>query len=93
MLISLANTSIDGWIKSPNDIKIDFFDSSNFPGDPRMIAGQNVAGVSIKIQDVTVGIDHMQTELKLGEGSLGIFGIQGLRAQFSGNVHIFTRMD
>ena len=93
MLISLANTTLNGWISSPNDIKIDYFDNSNFPGDPRMIVGQNVAGVSLKIKDVTVGIDHFQTELKMGEGSLGVFGIQGMRARFSGNVHIFTRMD
>jgi hypothetical protein len=93
MLVSLANTTLNGWISSPNDIKIDFFDSGNFPGDPRMIAGQNVAGISISAQNVEVGIDNFQTELKMGEGSLGFFAIQGLRAQFSGNVHIFSRLD
>jgi hypothetical protein len=93
MMISMANTTLDGWISSPNDIEIDFFDSSNFPHDPRMIAGQNVAGVSIKVRDVEVGIDNFQTELKMGEGSLGLFAIQGFRAHFSGNVHIFTRTD
>jgi hypothetical protein len=93
MLISLANTTLDGWISSPNDIEIDFINGDNFAHDPRLIVGKNVAGVSIKMKDLEVGIDNFQTELKLGEGSLGIFGVQGFRAQFSGNVHIFTRLD
>jgi hypothetical protein len=91
--ISLTDTTLRGWISSPNDIKIEYFDQGNFPGDPRMIAGKNVAGVSVKVQDMTVAIDEFQTNLKLGEESLGIFGMYGMRAHISGNVHIFTRAD
>ena len=93
MMVSLTDTTLRGWISSPNDIEIDYFDSGNFPHDPRMIMGQNVAGMSIKLQDVTVAIDEFQTNLKIGEGSLGTFGVFGLRAHISGNVHIFTRLD
>ena len=93
LMVSLANTTLRGWISSPNDIEIDYFENGNFPHDPRMIAGQNVAGVSVKVKDVTVAIDEFKTDLKIGEGSLGTFGVFGLRAHFSGNVHIFTRLD
>lgn len=92
-LITLADTTLRGWISSPNDIEIDYVDASDFQGDPRIKPGQNVAGVSIKVKDLTVAVDEFQTNLMLGEQSLGTFGMFGFRAQFSGNVHIFTRAD
>jgi hypothetical protein len=93
LLISLADTTMRGWIASPNDIEINFVDASDFQNDPRIKPGQNVSGVSIKVKDVTVAVDEFRSDLKLGEGSLGTFGIFGMRAHFSGNVHIFTRAD
>ncbi|MFZ5572857.1 MAG: DUF6160 family protein [Thermodesulfobacteriota bacterium] len=84
--LTFADTTLNGWISSPNGMNIDFITEQT-------AAGNNVTALSINMQDMTVAIDDFKTNIKLGDSSLGVFGIQGLRAQISGNVRIYTRSD
>jgi hypothetical protein len=84
--LTMADTTLQGWISSPNGINIDFVTEQT-------AAGNSVTALSIDMQDLTVAIDDFKTNIKLGDASLGVFGIKGLRAQISGNVRIYTRND
>lgn len=83
---SLANTNMNGWISSANGINIDFVTE-------KTSKGTDVTALSVTMKDLTVAIDNFRTDVKLGDATLGTFGIQGLRAQISGNVRIYARGD
>ncbi len=84
--LTFADTTMNGWISSPNGMNIDFVTE-------KTAAGTNVTALSVNMQDLTVAIDDFKTNIKLGDSSLGVFGIMGMRAQISGNVRIYTRND
>ncbi len=84
--LSMADTTMRGWISSPNGINIDFVTE-------KTSKGTDVTALSVTMKDFTVAIDDFRTNIKLGDASLGVFGIQGLRANISGNVRVYTRGD
>jgi hypothetical protein len=54
-------------------------------------SGHAVNGFSLTAHDLTVSIDEFSTDIRLGDKSLGVFGIYGMKAHFSGNVRVYTR--
>jgi hypothetical protein len=84
---ALCDTTLQGSIAAES-IEYDFVSQPSSDG-------QEVAGVNFNLKNVEVNIDHFQTDMRLGDEngseSLGIFGIMGMKARISGNVHIYTR--
>ena len=82
--IGLANMVMQGYVTSDSGIDLDFV--TNTTAD-----GTNINGLSLTANDLTVAIDKFETDIKLGEGTLGTFGMYGFKAHISGNVRIYTR--
>ena len=91
--IALCDTTLRGSI-SAESIDYDFI--SQPTGD-----GQQIAGISLNVENVEVNIDHFQTDIRLGNNngsdlydnsnSLGIFGMYGFKTRISGKMRVYTR--
>ena len=81
--ISLTNVSYQGGIIN-SDIDIDTFTEKNDNGD-------TINVIDLSIRELDMYVDHYSTEIMLGDKSLGVFGIHGLRTHISGNVRIYMR--
>jgi hypothetical protein len=53
--------------------------------------GYAINGFSLTAHDVTVSVDEFTSDIRLGDKSLGVFGIYGMKAHFSGKVSVYTR--
>jgi hypothetical protein len=82
--ISLANTVMQGYVASNGGVDLDFVTD-------RTAEGTVIHGLSLTANDVTVAIDKFETDIKLGEGTLGTFGMYGFKAHISGNVRVYSR--
>jgi hypothetical protein len=80
----LYDTVLRGWIDPGPGIDFEF-------QSEQTANGHAIHGFSLTAQDVTVSVDEFTTDIRLGDKSLGVFGVYGMKARFSGNVRVYTR--
>ena len=83
--IGMYDTVLRGYVDpGPEGIQMDFVTE-------RTADGTNINGFSMTASNVTVNIDEFSTDIRLGDKSLGVFGIYGMKANSSGKISVYTR--